>query len=57
MKHFLLSFFTWWNGATLNTLCYTRRHGEFVGADEFGNGYYRSRGGRSIRRSASSGAG
>ena len=44
MKLFLLRFFTWWNGATLNTLWYTRRHGEFVGKDEFGNAYYRSRG-------------
>ena len=57
MKLFFLRFFTWWNGATLNTLFYTRRHGELVGHDEFGNAYYRTRGGRSIRRSASSGAG
>lgn len=39
----LLRFFTWWNGATLNTLYYTRRHGVEVGRDEFGNTYYRSR--------------
>ena len=45
MKLFLLRFFTWWNGATLNTLWHTRRHGEFVGDDEFGNRYYRTRGG------------
>ncbi|HYA72563.1 MAG TPA: NADH:ubiquinone oxidoreductase subunit NDUFA12 [Roseiarcus sp.] len=45
MKQFLLRFFTWWNGATLNTLWHTRRHGEFVGQDEFGNRYYRTRGG------------
>ena len=45
MKHFLLRFFTWWNGATLNTLWHTRRHGELVGQDEFGNPYYRTRGG------------
>jgi NADH:ubiquinone oxidoreductase subunit len=45
MKLFLLRFFTWWNGATLNTLWHTRRHGELVGTDEFGNRYYRTRGG------------
>ena len=45
MIQFLLRFFTWWNGATLNTLWHTRRHGELVGQDEFGNRYYRTRGG------------
>ena len=45
MKQFLLHFFTWWNGANLNTLFYTRRHGELVGSDEFGNAYYQTRGG------------
>ena len=57
MKEFWLRFFTWWNGATLNTLFHTRRHGELVGHDEFGNAYYRTRGGASIRRWVSSGAG
>ena len=46
MKLFLLRFFTWWNGATLNTLWHTRRHGELVGQDECGNLYYRTRGGK-----------
>ena len=46
MKDFFLRFFTWWNGATINTLRYTRRHGEFVGSDEQGNHYYRSIGGK-----------
>ena len=46
MKEFLLRFFTWWNGATLNTLFYTRLKGELVGHDEFGNAYYRTRGGK-----------
>ena len=46
MKQFLLRFFTWWNGATLNTLFYTRREGELVGHDQFGNAYYRTRGGK-----------
>lgn len=42
MIQFLKRFFTWWNGATLNTLFYTWRKGEFVGTDESGNRYYRS---------------
>ena len=46
MKQFLLRFFTWWNGANLNTLWHTRQHGELVGHDEFGNAYYRTRGGK-----------
>jgi len=45
MKQFFLRFFTWWNGASLNTLFYTGRHGEKVGEDQFGNVYYRSKGG------------
>ncbi len=45
MKLFLLRFFTWWNGATFGTLAHTRRHGELVGHDEFGNAYYHTRGG------------
>jgi len=46
MKTFFLRFFTWWNGATLNTLWHTRRHGELVGHDDAGNAYYRTRGGK-----------
>src|ERR1700742_3359396 len=42
MKEFFLRFFTWWSGATLGTLFFTRRFGELVGHDEFGNSYYRS---------------
>ncbi len=45
IKLFLLRFFTWWNGANLNTHIYTTRHGELVGQDEFGNTYYRAKGG------------
>lgn len=44
-KTWLLQFFTWWNGQTLNTRFHTWRHGELVGHDEFGNAYYRTRGG------------
>jgi NADH:ubiquinone oxidoreductase subunit len=42
----LARLFSWWHGATLNTLFYTWRFGEFVGQDQFGNSYYRTRGGR-----------
>ena len=34
MKEFLLQIFTWWNGATVGTRFYTRRFGEFVGANQ-----------------------
>ncbi len=39
---FLKQLFTWWNGATLNTLFYTWRKGQFVGSDSFGNKFYRA---------------
>src|SRR5687767_5321462 len=42
-KEFWTQFFTWWNGQTLGTRFWTWRHGEFVGQDEFGNRYYRSK--------------
>ncbi|WP_421695370.1 NADH:ubiquinone oxidoreductase subunit NDUFA12 [Aestuariivirga sp.] len=40
---FLKQLFTWWNGETLNTRLYTWRKGEYVGADAFGNKYYRAK--------------
>jgi NADH:ubiquinone oxidoreductase subunit len=46
MKDFLLRFFTWWNGQTFGTQLWTRFYGEFVGADESGNRYYRTREGK-----------
>ena len=45
-KQFWLRFFTWWNGANLNTWVHTQKHGELVGHDEFGNAYYRTKGGK-----------
>lgn len=45
MKDFLLQVFTWWNGQTMGTRFFTWRKGEKVGEDEFGNVYYRSKGG------------
>ena len=44
--NFLLRFFTWWNGWTFGTQVWTSLYGEFVGEDEFGNRYYRTRGGK-----------
>ena len=44
IKQFLLHYYTWWHGATLNTLFYTWRTGELVGNDQFGNTYYRTKG-------------
>ena len=41
----LMRIFTWWQGATLNTLFHTWLKGELVGTDEFGNRYYRTKGG------------
>jgi len=43
---FFVRFFTWWNGQTLGTQLWTRRYGELVGEDEFGNRYYRTKGGK-----------
>ncbi len=38
--------FTWWNGATVGTAFFTRRHGRKVGSDSLGNVYYESKAGR-----------
>ena len=46
MKKFLLRFFTWWNGQTFGTQLWTWLYGEFVGEDEFGNRYFRTRRGK-----------
>lgn len=35
--------FTWWHGQTLNTALHTLLFGKFVGNDEFGNHYYRTK--------------
>lgn len=37
---------TWWRGATIGTALNTWRRGEEVGTDEFGNRYFRTRGGK-----------
>ncbi|QCI65670.1 NADH:ubiquinone oxidoreductase subunit NDUFA12 [Phreatobacter stygius] len=43
MKTFFLKFFTWWNSQTFGTQYTVWRYGVFVGEDEAGNKYYRSR--------------
>jgi NADH:ubiquinone oxidoreductase subunit len=42
----LKKIFTWWDGATVGTALFTRRHGSKVGSDQFGNVYYQSKNGR-----------
>lgn len=46
LKTFFIRFFTWWNDQTFGTHLWTSRNGELVGEDEFGNRYYREKGGR-----------
>ena len=36
----LAQIFTWWNGATMGTALFTRRHGRKVGTDSLGNIFY-----------------
>ncbi|MBB6307707.1 NADH:ubiquinone oxidoreductase subunit NDUFA12 [Xanthobacter tagetidis] len=45
MKTLLLYIFTWWEKQTVGTWWWTRRFGEHVGDDAFGNRYYRTKGG------------
>mgnify|MGYP001766118839 CR=1 FL=1 len=46
MKNLLLMILTWWKGQTFGTWFHTRLNGEFVGEDEAGNRYYRTKGGK-----------
>ena len=46
MKIFFLKLFTWWNSQTFGTQFWTWKYGEAVGTDEFGNKYYRTKGGK-----------
>lgn len=41
----LKKIFTWWDGATVGTALFTRRHGSKVGTDQLGNIYYQSKDG------------
>jgi NADH:ubiquinone oxidoreductase subunit len=42
----LAKIFTWWDGATIGTQLYSRRHGSAVGEDELGNCYFQSKDGK-----------
>lgn len=42
----LAKIFTWWDGATIGTLLFSRRHGAFVGEDLAGNRYFQSKDGK-----------
>ncbi len=46
IKTFLIRFLTWWNDQTFGTQVWTSLYGEFVGQDEQGNRYYRTKGGK-----------
>jgi NADH:ubiquinone oxidoreductase subunit len=46
MKVFFTRFFTWWNSQTFGTQVWTWLYGEFVGDDEEGNRYFRTKGGK-----------
>ena len=46
MKRFFELIFTWWNRNTFGTQLWTWLYGEFVGEDELGNRYYRTRRGK-----------
>lgn len=41
-----LQLFTWWNGTTWGTSWTTYLRGEEVGTDQYGNRYFRTRGGK-----------
>ena len=42
-KDFLLEIFAWWRGNTWGTRLWTSLHGEYVGSDDAGNRYFRSK--------------
>lgn len=46
MLNSLLKAVTWWNGATLNTLLWSKRNGTRVGEDEQGNTFYQTKDGK-----------
>ncbi|MBL8572843.1 MAG: NADH:ubiquinone oxidoreductase subunit NDUFA12 [Hyphomicrobiaceae bacterium] len=46
MSFKFVEIFAWWTGNTIGTRLWTWRHGERVGEDQFGNTYYRTRGGK-----------
>ncbi len=43
VKDFLIEIFAWWRGNTWGTRLWTSLHGVYVGSDEQGNRYFRSK--------------
>jgi len=43
MKQLFAELFIWWHKETLGTRIWTWRHGKYVGSDETGNRYYRTK--------------
>ena len=43
MKQFIAELFIWWHGQTLGTRVFTALNGVFVGEDNAGNKYYKSK--------------
>lgn len=39
----LMKIFTWWEGATIGTLLWSRRNGAKVGSDALGNAYFETK--------------
>ena len=39
----LMKIFTWWEGATIGTLLYSRRNGRKIGSDALGNVYFETK--------------
>lgn len=42
---FFKNMFTWWEGAGLSTMLFTRRNGSRIGTDVYGNTYFESKAG------------
>ena len=46
IKTAVIRFLTWWNDQTFGTQVWTSLYGELVGEDEYGNRYFRTKGGK-----------
>jgi NADH:ubiquinone oxidoreductase subunit len=46
----LMRIFTWWDGATIGTLLFSRRNGRSIGSDALGNTYFESKDGKGPSR-------
>ena len=43
MRSFFASLFIWWRGCSLGTYLFTLRNGVYIGSDDLGNKYFKSR--------------